>query len=102
MRRANRKDLVHSYIVAGLRHRGIAAEDMPQPGDILTYGYHAVRKIWIFVPMELKSPKDVRNKKAELTPAQARRANRMPIPIVHTLPEALAHYGLFSIDTGGV
>ena len=98
MRRAARKDLVHAPIVAGLRLHGIRVEDMPQPGDILCYGMARdpgttrFRLRWI--PMELKSPKAIRNKKQELTPAQATRAKTMPIPVVHSLAEALALFGL--------
>jgi len=94
-----RQDLVHQPIVDGLRARGICVELMPEPGDVLCYGWHARLKFEVFIPMEFKSDAKSRGgSKAKLTKTQAKRV--MPIPVVHDLPEALALFGLFSIDKG--
>lgn len=93
MRRAARVDVVQADIIEGLRSNGIACLPMPDPGDVLTYGFHIRIKEYIYVPMEIKSPKRVRNKKDEMTPAQKRRALVMPIPLVHSISEALSLYG---------
>ena len=99
---ANRKDVVHKPIVEGLEQRGFVVYDMPDPGDILCYGWHAREKSFQWVPMELKSSNVVRKKKAdgsdELSPRQKRirdKKSRAPIPVVHSLMEALDHFGLF-------
>jgi hypothetical protein len=93
-----RKDLVHAPIVAGLRVRGILVEDMPEPGDVLCYGWHAGLQQRVFIPIEFKSDAKSRGgSTAKLTKTQAARV--MPIPIVHDLPEALALFGLFSIES---
>ena len=96
----NRKDVVHKPIVEGLEQRGFVVYDMPDPGDILVYGWHVIDKSLQWMPMELKSSNVVRKKKAdgsdELSPRQKRirdKKARAPIPIVHSLPEALLLYG---------
>lgn len=88
MRRANRKDMVHAPIVDGLRKHGIAVLDMPIPGDVLCY-YQGR-----YLPIEFKSDKVTRSYTKEATTAQERRARVMPIPIAHTLAEALALFGI--------
>ena len=98
MRRANRKDVVQSEIVKGLRERGIVVFDMPQPGDVLCYGLRHGTVLdpddMIWMPMELKSDKRTRGYKPELTKAQiTRAATGAVIPIVHSLAEALALFG---------
>lgn len=95
MRRANRKDANHQEIVKGLRERGIIVFDMPEPGDILCYGQIEHAQSYIWIPMEVKSSQPVRGYKPELTPAQQRRSNTgAVIPIVHSLAEGLALFGL--------
>ena len=97
---ANRKDSVHKSIVAALEARGVVVYEMPDPGDILCYGWHVhLGPQW--VPMELKSSNAVRRKKAdgsqELSPRQRRMREkhaRAPIPVVHTPSEALALFGM--------
>ena len=98
---ANRKDVVHKPIVEGLEARGFVVYDMPDPGDILVYGWNARDKSYQWTPMELKSSNGVRKKKAdgsdELSPRQKRirdKKARAPIPIVHSIPEALILYGM--------
>jgi len=88
MRRANRKDSVHKSIVEGLRAHGVAVADMPDPGDVLTYFNGR------FIPIEFKSDKRTRNYTKEATALQEKRAAVMPIPIAHTLAEALSLHGL--------
>ena len=98
---ANRKDVVHKPIVDGLEQRGFVVYDMPDPGDILVYGWHRDDKSYQWVPMELKSSNVVRKKKAdgsdELSPRQKRirdKKARAPIPIVHSISEGLALFGI--------
>lgn len=88
MRLKNRKDKVHKPIVDGLRAHGVAVADMPDPGDVLTY-YNGR-----FIPIEFKSDKATRGYKKEATELQEKRAATMPIPIAHTLAEALALHGI--------
>lgn len=95
MRRANKKDLAHAPIRDGLRERDISAIDMPDPGDLLCYGQHHQSGLWLWFPIEVKSPKEMRQGvKAQLTNSQKKRnLSAAPIPIVETLEEALALYG---------
>lgn len=88
MRRANRKDSVHKAIVEGLRAHGVAVADMPDPGDVLTF-YNGR-----FLPIEFKSDQRTRGYTKEATALQEKRAKVMPIPIAHTLAEALALHGI--------
>lgn len=90
-RYGNRKDAVHGPIVEGLRRHGVAVLDMPIPGDVLCY-YEGR-----YIPIEFKSDKSTRGYVKEATPAQERRAETMPIPIAHTLGEALALFGLTEV-----
>jgi hypothetical protein len=91
MRRAAKKDLVHAPIVEGLRMHDIEVEDMPQPGDVLCYGFHADFDRFMFVPMEFKTPRELLGTNPTLTKRQQARV--MPIPKVTTLSEALALFG---------
>lgn len=97
MRRANRKDTASKAIVEGLRLRGFTVYDMPQPGDILVYGYDSRASIsgYAWLPLEIKTPKaDRQGVKAPLTASQKKRnLSAAPIPIVETLEQALALYG---------
>lgn len=95
MRRANKKDLVHASIRDGLREHEIVVMDMPIPGDVLCYGYSDLHKIYLWLPLELKTPKAMRQGvKAQLTASQQKRnLSAAPIPIVETLEQALALYG---------
>ena len=79
---------MHKSIVQGLRAHGVAVADMPDPGDVLCY-YNGV-----FLPIEFKSDKKTRGYKTEATPLQAQRAVTMPIPLAHSLTEALAWLGI--------
>lgn len=48
----------------------------------------------LYKPIEFKSDKTTRNYTKEATAAQERRARVMPIPIAHTLAEALDLFGI--------
>lgn len=98
---ANRKDTVHKPIVIGLEARGFVVYEMPDPGDILVYGWDADDNRYRWMPMELKSSNAVRKKKAdgsdELSPRQKRMRDKKalaPIPIVHSLSQALSLFGV--------
>jgi hypothetical protein len=87
--------------VEALEANGITCYLMPDPGDVLCYGWDNESKSYQWLPMEVKSGNDVRKKKAdhsqELTPRQQRMREKRfkaPIPIVHTPAEALALYGI--------
>lgn len=93
---ARRKDNGHDAIVKGLTAKYISVVPMPDPGDILCFGLHAVRLIRIFVPMEIKTKRaDKAGGDHGLTKKQAAtRAAGVPIPVVHSLAEALDLFGL--------
>ena len=100
---ANRKDTVHKPIVAALESYNITVYDMPDPGDVLCYGFDRTSNSYQWVPMELKSSNAIRKKKAdgsqELSPRQLRMAAKRcnaPIPIVHSIAEGLALFGITS------
>lgn len=102
MRRANRKDTVHSQIVEGLRARGVIVFDMPAPGDVLClrpesflingYGYHMHGVAGLWMPMEFKSDKKIRGKAENISNNKPKKPT--PIPTVHTLQEALQLLGM--------
>ena len=98
---ANRKDTAHKPIVTALESYNITVYDMPDPGDILCYGWNRATKQYEWHPAEIKSSNAVRKKKAdgsdELSPRQKRIRDKKcmaPIPVIHTVAEGLALYGL--------
>jgi hypothetical protein len=90
MRRANRKDLVHKAIVEGLRAYGILVADMPSPGDVLCFN----PRTKVFLPIEFKSDQTVRGGKPENISNNKIKTPTLPIPIAHSLAEALALLGI--------
>lgn len=118
MRRANKKDLVHRTIVDGLRQRGIVVYDMPEPGDVLCYQFDARvfyphrPDPWMqfarWLPLEIKTPGIARTRKSQQKRSDGSRIRATrpdgsrywldvppaPIPVVETLEQALALFGL--------
>jgi hypothetical protein len=84
MRRAGRKDVVQAEIVDALEDIGITVviTNNPAEPDLLTHS----RGHWL--PIEVKSPG------GKLTPKQAQLYQQAPFPIVSTVEEALALFGV--------
>ena len=102
MRRAVRKDLVHKPIVAALEARGFVVIDTSSLGggapDVFVY--NPPNKQW--EPMEFKSGNDVRQKKAgpdgeAISNNRQKKSLGIDFPIVHSLSEALALFGLTEV-----
>lgn len=104
-RRAARKDTTHNEISDGLREHGVIVIDTHRAGygapDALCY--YAATDTW--KPMEFKTQryqkqyKTKRNPEGgdglvQLKPAQEKLQKVAPIPIVRTLAEALALFGI--------
>lgn len=84
MRRAGRKDWTQAQIVSALRSIGVEVLILNQEGipDLLTCS----RGKWL--PVEVKSPR------GHLTPLQRSLQARAPYPVVQTVAEALALFGV--------
>ena len=100
-RYANRQDVMHKPIVSALEDYGVTVYLMPDPGDILCYGWNRATLQYEWHPAEIKSSNTVRKKKAdgsdELTPRQKRLRDQnytAPIPIIRTVAEGLALFGI--------
>lgn len=88
-----RQDASQKPIVDELKKRGIAIVPMPDPGDVLCY-FNG-----LFVPIEFKTKRPTRGSDAGgshgLTKKQIKtREAGVPIPVVSSLQEALALFGL--------
>lgn len=77
------KDANHDDIVNGLQARGYTVYSMPMPGDVLCYSPFTER----WMPAEIKTAKGRKTKN------QAAR-DQQPIPIVRSLADALALFGV--------
>lgn len=84
MRRAGRKDWTQAQIVSALRSIGVEVLILNQEGvpDLLTHS----RGIWL--PIEVKRPR------GKLTPLQAALRRRAAFPVVETVDQALALFGV--------
>lgn len=84
MRRAARKDWPQAQIVRALRDIGVDVLVVNQEGvpDLLTHS----RGRWL--PIEIKRPR------GHLTPLQAALRQRAPFPVVESVDQALALFGV--------
>lgn len=84
MRRAARRDYNELEIVAALEAIGVSCFRVNEPGlpDLLTHA----RGIWL--PIEVKRPR------GQLTRAQQARQAVAPCPVVTSVAEALALFGI--------
>ena len=84
MRRAGRKDYNHQAIVAALRAIGVVVQVVNHEGlpDLLTFH----RGQWL--PIEIKRPR------GRLTKDQAALRQVAPFPVVYSVSEALALFGV--------
>lgn len=90
---AKRQDTAQKPIVTELKARGVAIVPMPDPGDVLCY-FNGV-----FMPIEFKTKRPTKGDGAGgshgLTKKQEQtRAAGVPIPVVSSVQEALALFGL--------
>lgn len=81
---ARRRDWNETAIVSALRGVGVVVYRLSAPGvpDLLTYS----RGVWL--PIEVKKPR------GKLTPAQKDTRADTPYPVVETVAEALALFGV--------
>jgi Holliday junction resolvase len=82
---ARKRDALEPYVVEALEEIGVAVWRISGPGvpDLLAYS----RGVWL--PLEVKS-----GKAGTLTPAQVASQQRAPYPVVRSVAEALALFGV--------
>jgi hypothetical protein len=91
VRKAGKKDLNQAAIVAALRDTGNAVMVSNQEGWPDLYVHHRrfmFQGYWLWLPVEVKRPGGI------LTPLQAELRDRAYFPVVSSVDEALALFGV--------
>ena len=96
---ARRKDTVHKPIVADLEARGFIVIDTSGVGKGAPDAFIYSPSLDLWKAVEFKSDNSVRHKKAgaegeAISNNKPKKSLRVTVPIVHTLSEALALFGM--------